>query len=803
MLDPSVDYSADFGDQPPNGLSRFVTAGGIEVTRTVAPFDPATLAEITAQIDARRGGTFSSGMEYPGRYSRWHIGYVDPCIEFAAHGRELVATALNERGCVLIPAVATALARAGQMTGPASTDSARVLIADPGGVMPEEERSRRPTVFSGIRQVIDLFAGPDEHLGLYGAFGYNLAFQFEPIRLRPDLSRSPQRDLVLHLPDLIYVIDRKRETALRYSYDFASGGRSTRGLDRATTVSAPASRAMTSGASPVELPDDPAPGSYAGVVEAARERFAAGDLFEVVPSHEFWARCGSPAAFYERLRRRNPAPYEFFLNLGDDEYLVGASPEMYVRVTGDRVETCPIAGTVPRGANPLADAANITALLTSAKDESELTMCTDVDRNDKSRICVPGSVRVIGRRQIELYSRVIHTVDHVEGRLRPGFDALDAFLTHMWAVTVTGAPKTWAMQFIEDHEASPRRWYGGAVGVLGFDGSINTGLTLRTARIRSGLAAVRAGATLLFDSDPAAEELETRLKARALLEVLAEADTNPGAARSAQREQPGSGATAPDTARIDQELPGTRMRVLLVDHQDSFVHTLAGYFAEQGATVTTLRAGFDLSLLDQYAPDLVVLSPGPGRPADFHCSRLLSELDARSLPAFGVCLGLQAMVEHAGGMLRLLATPAHGRPGQVRVTGGELFRGLPPVFAAGRYHSLHATADEVKGGFAVTAVTSDPAAAPTGELVMAIENNAGGRWAVQFHPESILSADGDAGRIVIANLLRLCRAHQMASLPTARRAATGRFWNRDLLQKDSTSAINSNGGFSTTWLRSS
>ena len=328
---------------------------------------------------------------------------------------------------------------------------------------------------------------------------------------------------MLHLPDEIYVIDRKRETALRYSYDFAFGGRSTAGLDRATPRRrrrpggpGPAGRVALSG----DLPADPEPGGYATVVEPARERFAAGDLFEVVPSHEFWARCGSPAAFYERLRRRNPAPYEFFLNLGDDEYLVGASPEMYVRVTGDRVETCPIAGTVPRGANPLADAANIRALLTSAKDESELTMCTDVDRNDKSRICVPGSVRVIGRRQIELYSRVIHTVDHVEGRLRPGFDALDAFLTHMWAVTVTGAPKTWAMQFIEDHEASPRRWYGGAVGVLGFDGSMNTGLTLRTAHISGGLASVRTGATLLFDSDPAAEEAETGLKARALLEVL-------------------------------------------------------------------------------------------------------------------------------------------------------------------------------------------------------------------------------------------------------------------------------------------
>jgi anthranilate synthase len=472
-------------------------------------------------------------------------------------------------------------------------------------------------------------------------------------------------------------------------------------------------------------------------VTRARERFACGDLFEVVPSHVFHARCASPAAFFERLRQRNPAPYEFFLNLGGGEYLVGASPEMYVRVTGDRVETCPIAGTIARGADPLGDAEAIRALLVSPKEESELTMCTDVDRNDKSRICVPGSIKVIGRRQIELYSRLIHTVDHIEGRLRPEFDALDAFLTHMWAVTVTGAPKAWAMQFIEDHEADQRRWYGGAVGMIGFDGGMNTGLTLRTAHIRDGVAAVRAGATVLFDSEPAAEEQETRLKARALLETLAES------ARLAPAAEP--------AVRADEGQPGAGLSVLLVDCQDSFVHTLAGYFRELGAEVTTLRAGFDPALLEHYAPDLVVLSPGPGRPADFGCDKLLAALDERGLPVFGVCLGLQALVEHSGGSLGLLATPAHGKPGQVQVLGGELLAGLPAEFTAGRYHSLHARPEQVTGGFTVTAVTPDG-------VVMAIEDPARGRWGVQFHPESILTASERSGHQVIGNVLRLCRA---------------------------------------------
>jgi anthranilate synthase len=341
-----------------------------------------------------------------------------------------------------------------------------------------------------------------------------------------------------------------------------------------------------------------------------------------------------------------------------------------------------------------------------------------------------------------MYSRLIHTVDHIEGRLRPGFDAFDAFLTHMWAVTVTGAPKTWAMQFIEDHEETPRRWYGGAVGKIGFDGSMNTGLTLRTAHITGGVAAVRAGATLLYDSVPDAEEKETHIKARALIETLDEASRiAAGQAKAAAGEHAVLPSASGDYAP----------RILLVDHQDSFVHTLGDYFRQQGAEVTTLRFGFSPGLLDSYAPDLVVMSPGPGRPGDFGCAALLDEVYARHLPVFGVCLGLQAMVEHAGGTLSVLPEPAHGKPGLVRVAGGSLLAGLPAEFTAGRYHSLYAPASEVRGGFAVTATTPDG-------VVMAIEDPAAARWAVQFHPESILTASGRAGHQIIANVLDLCRA---------------------------------------------
>ncbi|WP_433323660.1 anthranilate synthase component I [Spirillospora sp. CA-294931] len=706
--------------------SEFVTAGGVRVTRTATPVDPERKSDVlnalVAAVGERRGGVLSSGMEYPGRYSRWHMAYIDPCLEIVARGRDLTARALNERGRVLLPALAPAILGAGETI----TDEPGLLavhVPPTEEFFPEEERSRQPTVFTALRAVVALFRCDDPHLGLYGAFGYDLSLQFEPLRTRLERP-DDQRDLVLHLADEMIVVDRKRETSHRMSYDFTVGENRTEGLPR-ETAPAPAGRAA-------ELPPQPVPGVYAQMVRDAKEKFIRGDLFEVTPGHAMYGRCDSPAAFFERLRETNPAPYEFLFNLGDGEFLVGASPEMFVRVSGDRVETCPIAGTIRRGADALEDAEQIRTILSSAKDESELTMCTDVDRNDKSRICVPGSVTVLGRRQIELYSRLIHTVDHIEGRLRPGFDALDAFLTHMWAVTVTGAPKAWAMQFIEDHEDEPRRWYGGAVGCVGFDGSMNTGLTLRTAQIRNGVATVRAGATLLYDSDPDEEERETHLKASALLQAMA-ATQDPA---------------AHEAVEVVPERAGDGLKVLLVDHEDSFVNTLADYIRQQGAEVVTLRHGFPVRMLDEQAPDLVVLSPGPGRPVDFATDALLDALDARGLPVFGVCLGLQAMVEHAGGELGLLPEPSHGKPGRVEHSGGELLAGLPATFTAARYHSLHARPERVKG-FKVTALT--------GDVVMAIEDPERRRWAVQFHPESILTAAGGAGHRIVANVLRLCR----------------------------------------------
>jgi len=708
-------------------IFEFTTKGGVNVTRErfPTPYDNA-IATYIDRLDSRRGAVFSSNYEYPGRYTRWDTAMIDPPLGLESQGRQVKIKAYNERGTVLLPGLFSALEDHEHIKSISFEDAIiSIEVKEPEGVVSEEMRSRAPTVFSVLRAIVDLFrSDADPNLALYGAFGYDLCFQFDPIQLTQDRSGG-QRDMVMFLPDEILVVDHHAAEAWHERYDFEIDGKSTKGFERTGE----------------DLPYKPAehepgrgdhePGEYARLVERAKEKFIRGDLFEVVPGQVFTERCfNPPSAISKKLKEINPSPYSFFINLGEREYLVGASPEMFVRVEGRRIETCPISGTIKRGKDPIEDSEQILKLLNSKKDESELTMCSDVDRNDKSRVCVPGSVKVIGRRQIEMYSRLIHTVDHLEGRLREDMDAFDGFLSHAWAVTVTGAPKLWAMRFIEENEKSARAWYGGAVGMVGFNGNMNTGLTLRTVRIKDGIAEVRAGATLLYDSDPHEEEAETELKASAMLSAIR--DTSLGNASGATRE----------TASVNEGV-----KILLVDHEDSFVHTLANYFRQTGAEVTTIRTPVGNEVFDAIDPDLVVLSPGPGNPSDFDCDATIQKARERGLPLFGVCLGLQALTQSFGGTLAQLDTPMHGKPSRISLQENSIvFSGLSSETTIGRYHSLYADKATLPDAFRITAETEDG-------IVMGLEHESEPVAAVQFHPESIMSLGQDAGMRMIENVV--------------------------------------------------
>ncbi len=709
---------------------RYTTPRQITVTRetSVLPYEKA-LTHLRHKLDRHRGVYLSSGYEYPERYSRWDVASVCPPLEIVAAGRDIEFRPLNQRGEALNRILFPILEQHPHWAefafqGPALHGR----LKPPPELFPEEERSKQPSVFSILRALIEEFRNPaDSRLALIGAFGYDLLFQFDPIQFR--LPREGQKDLHLFLLDEIYFMDRKKERIERFRYDFAGSGVSTAGLKRTGDPLRPPRPRETG-----EITSDHRPEEYMAKVETVREGMRQGEYYEVVLRQTFQANfTESPSALFERIQHASPSPYEFFLQLGDEQ-LVGASPEMFVRVEGNRVETCPISGTARRTGDPLRDADSIRELLNSTKEESELTMCTDVDRNDKSRVAVPGSVKVIGRRLIESYAGVFHTVDHVEGILNPGFDSLDAFLTHMWAVTIMGAPKKAAAQAIENLEKDARGWYGGAVGMLSFNGDINTGILIRTVHLRDGIARYSTGATLLYDSVPEQEEQETRLKATGFFRALREAA--PAAASVPAPSKPGAGS-----------------QLLLVDNDDCFIHTLSNYARQTGAKVVTYRAGIPHELIRKISPHLILISPGPGRPADFGVPELVKFAAQAGIPVFGVCLGLQGIVEAFGGELGVLDYPMHGKPSLITHRNRGVFEGLPEQFKVGRYHSLFARKETFPACLEVTAESEDG-------VIMGVRHRELPIEGVQFHPESMLTLEGNCGLRLIENVV----AHAFAAL---------------------------------------
>jgi anthranilate synthase len=706
----------------------FTTAGGVQIEKVTTPLDDRhALDQIHQYIDTHKGALFVSNYEVPDRYSRWDLGFIHPALELIARQRSVEVNALNPNGQKLLHLIAPVLREHPHLESlEVSREQVAAVVKPMPEFFPEEERSRQPSVFSVIRSIYELFGSEDSYLGLYGAFGFDLVFQFEDIAQKHE--RNPEQvDCHLFLPVELVAVDRQREEAFMLQYRIHT----PEGLTESwwnTGGSYPRVVGVADG----EIRCDHQPGEFQQKVEQVRKGCQRGDFFEVVLSQAFSTGFSdTPTELFRRICERNPSPYSFLINLGEEQ-LVGASPEMYVRVKGNRFETSPISGTVAVGSDPMETAERIKELISSEKDESELTMCTDVDRNDMARVCKPGTVKLIGRRMLERYSRLIHTVDHVEGELRDDRDALDAILTHMWACTLTGSPKPIALQTIENLENSPRRWYGGCIGFLWFNGYVSTGMTLRTVHLSQGQATVRAGATLLYESVPEDEEQETRIKASAFLEATL------GSMRQSPKAQ--EFAVGGSSGK----------KVLFVDFQDSFVHTLASYVRQTGAEVTTLRAGFPIEQLDRLVPDLVFLSPGPLTPSDQHVPALVGECIQRNLPLFGVCLGHQGIAEYFGAKLDTFPTPYHGKPSEIRHHKQGIFTGLPDPFTAARYHSLYVRRDTLPAKLNITATTEDG-------VIMGLRHASLPVASVQFHPESILTLKQESGLRLIHNVLReLC-----------------------------------------------
>ena len=373
---------------------------------------------------------------------------------------------------------------------------------------------------------------PPMAVGLFGYLGYDMVRQVEHLPgMPPDRLGLP--DAILLRPTLTAVFDSVRDEILvvtpvwpdaavdaRAAYARAAArlDEALAAMDRPLPPAPPAMETAT-GAVQSNMTKE----AYFSIVARAKDYIAAGDIFQVVPSQRFRRPFTLPPfSLYRALRRLNPSPYLYYLALPGFS-VVGSSPEILVRLRGGKVTIRPIAGTRPRGKTEAEDKALAEELMADPKERAEHLMLVDLGRNDVGRVAKTGAVTVTDSFFIERYSHVMHLVSDVEGELRDGLDAVDALAAGLPAGTLSGAPKIRAMQIIDELEPEKRGLYGGAVGYLAADGSMDTCIVLRTAVVKDGMMYVQAGGGIVADSVPEAEYQETVNKARALMAAAEEA----------------------------------------------------------------------------------------------------------------------------------------------------------------------------------------------------------------------------------------------------------------------------------------
>jgi anthranilate synthase component I len=375
---------------------------------------------------------------------------------------------------------------------------------------------------------------PPMAAGVFGYLGYDMVRQMEEL---PASNPDPIgiSDAILVRPTVIVVFDAVKDsitvvTPVRPEKGIDAKAALARAVGRLAGIVESLDRPLDMSlaefdAGPLEVPpkSNTTPDEYKAMVLKAKHYIAAGDAFQIVLAQRFEAPfILPPFALYRALRRTNPSPYLYFLDFGSFA-VAGSSPEILVKVSGDVVTIRPIAGTRPRGATPHEDKALEEELLADPKERAEHLMLLDLGRNDVGRVAQIGTVTVTDQFFVERYSHVMHIVSNVEGKLRPDRDALDALAAGFPAGTVSGAPKVRAMQIIDELEKEKRGLYAGAVGYFSAAGEMDTCIVLRTALVKDGIMYVQAGAGIVADSDPDAEQQECVNKAKALFRAAEEA----------------------------------------------------------------------------------------------------------------------------------------------------------------------------------------------------------------------------------------------------------------------------------------
>ena len=627
------------------------------------------------RIDQGGGVWLGCDVAVPGLYRREARAALDPLLSLLLDGQVLRIVPHGDIGRGLVAALPP-------LAGFASVQGVLEgrLSGQGGGPHPALTLLRRLLAAFDIRS-------PD--FGLYGT----LAFDYHRLAHADDLPDDGRRRVVLMLPQRVLCAGEAGHRWISFRFP---------GL-----ALQPGEQAALPPVRFTRFDDDLPPGGHAQAVARGVERMRRGELCSLVLSQTFRREVPQvdAATAFERLRRDNPYPAMFFAHLDGGERIFGASPDVQVRADADWVETAPVCGTFRRGADPVDDHEQAKALMASEVDEASLALCADSDRNDKALVCEPGSVQLLSRRRVHFFSTILHTIDHTRGRRRADVDAFDIVLTHCTPATVTGMPKPDARRAIAELEAEWRGWYAGAAVRFGSDGSCEALTMLRFARVAGGWAEVRAGGSLLADSDPVREEAETRLKAESVFRVLAGQSPRPPAA-------------------VEPVPPARHVR--FVDHGDALAALAREALVQAGCRFAD-------------AAPIRVLGDAP-----------LVRLREHTLAVTGATLALNnaalRLLEQDGAELQALALPQFGRGLACTARPGGPWQALGH-FPVG-VHATHVLpAQRLPAGWTLLAQGTD------GRVVAAL-NPARRIVALAFRPDALRSQQHGAGRRALVAALQ-------------------------------------------------
>ncbi len=634
---------------------------------------PADEADEQAAIDTidRDGGIWlGCDVSAPPMYRREARAALDPLLSVFLDGARLRVVPHGDSGRALA-AMLPALAGFEPVQGRLEREFAPAPDG-PGAPHP---------VLSWLRQVLAAFDPRSPAFGLYGTLAFDY-YRLAPGETLPDDGR---RRLVLMLPQRVLWADDGGHRWIEFRFP---------GL-----MPRPGTQAAMPELRLQRFDDDLPAGGHASAVARGVERMRRGELCSLVLSQTFRRQVpqADAAGAFARLRRDNPYPAMFFAHLGGGERIFGASPDVQVRADAEWVETAPVCGTLRRGTDPVDDHEQAKALINSDVDEASLALCADSDRNDKARVCEPGSVQLLSRRRVHFFSTIVHTIDHTRGRRRADVDGFDIVLMHATPATVTGMPKPDARRAIEALESEWRGWYAGAAVRFGSDGSCEALTMLRFARLVGGWAEVRTGGSLLADSDPVREEAETRLKAESMFRVLA-----------------GQSPRAP-VAALPEPPP---RRVCFVDGGDALAALARDALVQAGCRV------------DNDAPMRVL--------GDRPLQRLREQSLSIDRPTLALNNAALRLLEIDGAVLEALPLPQFGRALACRAEPDGLLQALGE-FHAGVHATHRLAATALPAGWTLAATGAD------GRVIAAVHSQRR-IVALVFRPDALRSLQHDVGR---------------------------------------------------------